>query len=198
MFRQVEPPRLRPARREDAPDLARLVDIAGEGLASYLWARGTRPGESAFDVGVRRAARDEGGFSWRNAVIAEVGDAVAGALIVYRIGETPKPLDDLPAMFRPLQALENQAPGTLYVNVLATYPDFRRRGVASRLLAEAEVRAGTAGLSLIVAEGNAPAIALYRAFGFAEAGRAPIVKEGWACASDSWVLMLKPLRATRA
>ena len=36
----------------------------------------------------------------------------------------------LPAMFRPLQALENRAPGTQYVNVLATYPAFRRRGVA--------------------------------------------------------------------
>ena len=41
-------------------------------------------------------------------------------------------------MFRPLQGLENRAPGTHYLNVLATYPAFRRRGVASRLLAEAE------------------------------------------------------------
>ena len=59
------------ARRgaSDAADLARLVDLAGEGLPSYLWARMAEPGEDAFAVGERRrAARDEGAFSWRNAV----------------------------------------------------------------------------------------------------------------------------------
>ena len=79
-------------------------------------------------VGARRAARDEGAFSWRNAVIAELGGAVAGGLVAYRIGPDPEPLDDVPPLFRPLQALENRALGTHYVNVLATYPEFRRRG----------------------------------------------------------------------
>jgi hypothetical protein len=37
---------LRPARREDAADLARLVDLAGEGLPSYLWAGMAEPGRS--------------------------------------------------------------------------------------------------------------------------------------------------------
>ena len=140
---------LRPARPGDAADLARLVELASEGLAGYLWARMAAPGEDA--AGRRRparAARDEGAFSWRNAVMAEIGGAVAGGLVTYRIGEAPEPLDALPAMFRPLQALENRAPGTQYVNVLATYPAFRRRGVARALLAEAErrgrARAGSA------------------------------------------------------
>ena len=89
-------------------------------------------------LGARRAARDEGAFSWRNAVMAEVGGR-------WRAGSSPtasatrrEPLDELPPMFRPLQALENRALGTHYVNVLATYPAFRRQGVATRLLAEAE------------------------------------------------------------
>ena len=47
-----------------------------------------------FAVGTRRAARDEGAFSWRNAVIAELGGAVAGGLVAYRIGDAPEPLDD--------------------------------------------------------------------------------------------------------
>jgi len=191
MYQPVEAPRLRPARREDAPDLARLVDLAGEGLPSYLWAGMAEPGESAFDVGVRRAARDEGAFTWRNAVIAEFAGRIAGALVAYPIGSTPAPLDDLPAMFRPLQALENRALGTLYVNVLATYEPYRRRGVASRLLAEAERMGGRGGLSLIVADRNPTARRLYEGFGFVEVAREPMVKDGWVTGAEAWLLMVR-------
>jgi ribosomal protein S18 acetylase RimI-like enzyme len=192
-----EPPRLRPARREDAPDLARLVDLASEGLASYLWAEIAEPGEAPFDVGVRRAERDAGAFSWRNAVIAELGGAVAGGLVTYGIGEAPEPPEEQPPMFRPLQALENRALGTLYVNVLATYPALRGRGVGSRLLAEAERQAGRRNLSLIVADRNLTARRLYEAFGFVEIAREPMVKDGWATASDAWVLMVRDAGASR-
>ena len=188
-----EAPTLRPARREDAADLARLVDLASEGLARHLWAQMAEPGEDVLDVGTRRAARDEGAFSWRNAVIAEIDGTAAGGLVAYRIGDAPEPLDELPALFRPLQALENRALGTHYVNVLATYPRFRRRGVASRLLAEAERQgAGARGLSLIVADRNLPARRLYTAFGFAEVASEPIVAEGWRAESRTWILMVKP------
>src|SRR5262245_41533083 len=56
---------------DDAPLLAELVNYAGEGLPLYLWSRMTEPGESAWDVGRRRAAREEGSFSYRNATIIE-------------------------------------------------------------------------------------------------------------------------------
>lgn len=192
MFMRLEAPRLRPARPGDAEDLARLADLAGEGLASALWAGMAEPGEAALDVGARRAAGKEGAFSWRNAVMAELDGRVAGALVAYHVRE-PEPLDRMPALVRPLQALENRAVGTLYLNVLATYPEFRCRGVASRLLAEAERWGrGSRGLSLIVADRNLAALRLYAAFGFVEAGREPMVKEGWTSASEAWVLMVKP------
>jgi ribosomal protein S18 acetylase RimI-like enzyme len=186
-------PRLRPARREDAGHLARLVELASEGLTSYLWAQMAEPGEDPFAFGARRAARDEGAFSWRNATIAELDGRVAGGLVTYRIGEEPEPLDELPPLFRPLQALENRALGTQYVNVLATYPELRRRGIATSLLAEAARRsAGAPGLSLIVADRNAGARRLYERSGFVQAAREAIVKEGWHCESEEWVLMLRP------
>lgn len=120
----LEPPStratIRPARREDAPDLARLVNLAGEGLPHYLWSRMAPKGEDVWRFGEMRAARDEGSFSWRNAWIAEADGHVAGSLIAYDIGPDPQPLDELPAMFRPLQALENLSPGTRYINVLAS------------------------------------------------------------------------------
>jgi ribosomal protein S18 acetylase RimI-like enzyme len=187
-------PELRPARRQDAADLARLAEIAGEGLPSYLWARTAAPGEDPFALGVARAARDEGDVSWRNAVIADIGGAVAGGLVTYRVKPTAEP-PDLPALVRPLADLEQQVPDTQYVNILAAYPAFRRRGVARRLLAEAERRgAGARGLSLIVAEDNANARRFYAALGFAEAGRAAMVKENWESASREWVLMRAPVR----
>jgi hypothetical protein len=64
--------RLRPATREDAELLARLIDIAGEGFGTYLWSQSAAPGETALDVGRRRAQREDGGFSYRNATLAEI------------------------------------------------------------------------------------------------------------------------------
>ncbi|MFO1208131.1 MAG: GNAT family N-acetyltransferase [Amaricoccus sp.] len=184
---------LRPARREDAADLARLGQLASGGLAGHLWARAAAPGEDPFAVGVARAARDEADFSWRNAVIAEAGGTVAGGLVIYRIAASDEPLDELSPIVRPLVALERRVPGTQYVNILATFPAFRRRGVATGLLAEARRRAaGGRGLSLIVADGNCDARRLYAAAGFVEAARAAMVKEDWESPSREWVLMVAP------
>jgi ribosomal protein S18 acetylase RimI-like enzyme len=170
--------------------------MAGEGLASYAWARMAAPGEDPWDVGARRAARNEGDFSWRNAVIAEVDGAVAAGLVTYRIADEPVALHELPPVFRPLQALENRALGTQYVNVLATYPAFRRRGIARRLLAEAERRAGEGrDLSIIVASANAPARRLYADVGYRGVAEEPVVVlDDWRCDSPAWVLMIKPAR----
>ena len=66
----MKPP-FRSARGEDAPLLAELVNYAGEGLPLYLWGKLAGPGQTAWDVGRQRAAREEGSFSWRNAVIIE-------------------------------------------------------------------------------------------------------------------------------
>lgn len=185
-------PHLRPARRGDAPDMARLGDLAGTGLSRYIWAQQAAPGEDPLTVGARRAARDEGAFSWTHAVIAELSDLTAGMLVTYVVGDEPEPVAELPPMFRPLQALENRVPGSLYVNMLATYPGFRRRGVATALLAEAERQAATTrGLSLVVADGNRDARRLYGAFGFAEVAEEPLVADGWETPSRAWILMVK-------
>ena len=69
---------VRPARIEDADLLAELVDYAGEGLPSYLWHKIAGPGETAQEVGRKRAARETGSFSYRNATMIEhAGRALA-------------------------------------------------------------------------------------------------------------------------
>jgi ribosomal protein S18 acetylase RimI-like enzyme len=189
-----EPVEVRPARPGDAADLARFVDLASGGLVREVWAGMAEPGEDLFALGARRAARGEGAFSWRNAAIAEVGGAVAGGLVTYRIADAPEPLDEVPPLFRPLQALENRALGTQYVNVLATYEPFRRRGVGRALLGEAERRGGAGrAMSLIVGDRNLGARRVYEAFGFRAAASEPVAATGgWTSASRNWVLMIRP------
>ena len=76
---------IRPATPSDAADLARLIDRAGEGLPSWLWARAAKQGDSPLAEGTRRAAREDGGFSYRNAHVGEVGGHIAGMLLGYRL-----------------------------------------------------------------------------------------------------------------
>lgn len=194
------PPPFFAASPDDADTLAQLVDMAGEGLPRYLWERMAGPGETAWDVGRARARRDEGAFSYRNAVTLRDGDdptgAVIAALIGYDIGDQPEPIGaDMLAMFVPLQQLENLAPGTWYVNVLATLPAHRGRGHGGRLLAFAEARAraaGRRGLSIIVDDSNDGARRLYERAGYRETARRAIVKEDWVNPGSDWVLLEKP------
>jgi hypothetical protein len=79
----------RPATLDDAAVLAELINYAGEGMPLYLWGEMVQPGEAAWDVGRRRAAREQGSFSYRNATIIEHNGQCAGCLIGYEIPDNP-------------------------------------------------------------------------------------------------------------
>jgi ribosomal protein S18 acetylase RimI-like enzyme len=187
---------LRNARIEDAVALAELTNLAGEGLPLYLWQKLAAAGETAWEVGLRRARREEGSFSYRNATVAEIGGKIAACLIGYPLPEAPQAIDyaSMPAMFVPLQELENLGPGSWYVNVLATYPPQRGKGIGSRLLDFAETlaaRTARRGMSIIVSDDNKGARRLYRRRGYAERASRPMVKEGWESRGENWLLLVK-------
>ncbi|HEY7457175.1 MAG TPA: GNAT family N-acetyltransferase [Xanthobacteraceae bacterium] len=189
---------LRRARKDDAATLARLIDIAGEGFGSFLWAQSAGPGETALDVGTRRAQREEGGFSYRNATLAEIGGSVAGLLLGYRLADPYDAGDvgSLPPTVRPLIELEAKAPGSWYVNALAAFPQYRGKVVGTRLLVEAERLARETrapALSLIVADQNEGAKRLYLRTGYGVVARRPLVPfPGYAHTGD-WLLMTKTI-----
>lgn len=187
----------RKGRPDDAPALAELVNYAGDGLPLHLWEQMREPGESAWDVGRRRAGRSEGSFSYSNAVVLDADDKTAACLIGYPLSSEPEPVDDtMPAMFVPLQELENEAPDTWYVNVLAAYPDYRGKGFGGSLLGLADEIAawkGKGGLSVIVADANKGARRLYERCGFTERATRPMVKGGWRGKGENWVLLTKSL-----
>jgi ribosomal protein S18 acetylase RimI-like enzyme len=189
----------RPATRADAAELAELANFAGEGLPLYLWERMKAPGETAWEHGRGRAERETGSFSYRNAVIGEIGGKCAACLIGYSQPDEPEPIDydTMPPMFVPLQELENLAPGTWYVNVLAAYPEYRNLGFGTRLLGIAEDIASEnrkTGLSIIVSDANHGARRLYLRCGYREAGERRKIKESWENEGRSWVLLTKGIR----
>lgn len=191
----LEPP-FRPASREDAPALAELVNMAGEDLPFYLWTGMAEAGEDPWCVGRRRALRETGSFSYRNAVVLEKGGRAIGCLIGYPLPDAPEPINwsEMPAMFVPLQELENLAPSTWYVNVLAIHPEYRGRGNGRRLLALADRIAAAAartGLGIIVSDANVGARRLYERHGCQEIAKRTMVKDGWVNAGRNWVLLVK-------
>lgn len=185
----------RPATKADAPALAELVNYAGEGLPLYLWTRLAGDSEDPWVIGRARAAREEGAFSYRNATVIEADGKCAGCLIGYEIPEVPKPVPaDMPAMFVPFQELENLAPGTWYINVIAVQPKFRNRGIGAKLIALAEEtgrRAGKRGMSLIVADKNFGARRLYERSGYSLRAIRKLVLEGWDTPNEAGLLLVK-------
>lgn len=193
----LKPPH-RWATLDDAGVMAQLVNMAGEGMPLYLWENMSEGGGSPWDVGRERARRESGGFSYRNTVLREAGGDVAAGLVGYPLPDRVEPVDydDMPAMFVPLQQLEDLAPGTWYVNVLTTLPEHRGRGFGAALLGVAEqvaVETNKRGLSIIVSDANTGARRLYGRTGYTERARRPMVKEGWENAGENWLLLIKQL-----
>jgi ribosomal protein S18 acetylase RimI-like enzyme len=189
----LEPP-MRLATAADAAELADLVNFAGEGLPLYLWTGLAAAGQDPWEVG--RARQAEKALQGQ-IVVADLGRGAVASLTGYAIGAEPTEIgEDLPALFRPLQALENRALESWYINVLACYPAHRGQGIGSTLLALADDIGRSDGLrrmSVIVANNNSGARRLYERHGYGEGATAPCVREGWQTATESWILLMKSL-----
>jgi ribosomal protein S18 acetylase RimI-like enzyme len=191
-------PTFRPAIKADASALAVLVDIAGEGMPAYMWGTLKASGQSVLEFGRERAARETGDFSWRNAVVAEIDGEIAASLVGFRLDDPYDlgVLDDMPEIVRPLVKLEAKAPGSWYVNVLATFPEFRRLGIGRQLLEIAERmgrEAAAPSLSVIVGTWNQAAARLYTRAGYAALASLPAIHPPGFPHQGDWVLMVRSL-----
>jgi ribosomal protein S18 acetylase RimI-like enzyme len=188
---------IRKATAADAGHLVQFINMAADDLPLHFWKKSVGPGGDPFAYGRERAARDSGNFSFSNAWMAEVDGVVAAGLLGYPAEVEPAPIDpDVPPVFVPLLELEALAPGSWYLNVLATYDAFRGRGCGSALLAHAEGVARGLGhdrISLIAADTHRAALRLYQAKGFAEMARRSVVKDDWAVDATEWILFTRPV-----
>ncbi|NIY76084.1 GNAT family N-acetyltransferase [Thalassospira sp. HF15] len=189
---------LRKATRNDADHMAKLINLAGEGLPVYLWQEMIEGDETAWDVGRRRALREEGGFSYHNTRFAFGENQIMGAIIAYAQPDHFDPIDpaEIPAMFVPILELESLAPGSWYINVLAVYPPFHNRGIGSFLVRAAEEdarKAGKTSVSIIASDGNPGAVRLYERLGYTACASRKMVKEGWENPGENWILLIKEI-----
>jgi len=148
--------------------------------------------------------------------VAEVDGELAGVMASFPVSEgderarrfvsltAPRvPPWRWPALLRHLRAAASVSPhpppSMLYVDALAVDPAFRRRGVASALLAHAEAAAAAApelhGVALDTGLQNEPARALYAATGYREREirRAPSAAAAAAIGGPGFVSYLKRL-----
>ncbi len=189
---------LRPATREDAVDLAILMDMASRGLVSWLWSTIAEPGQSALEVGRERLRdRDDLPSHFSRWTVAEQDGAIAGGFAGYVV---PDPYDagdvsDLPDVYRPLLELEALAAGSWFLMAIAVYSDFRRQGLGSAMLDAAANTARNSGaeyLMLTVSTTNENALQLYRKHGFIEVARRKAISVPGSGEMGEWVLVKRP------
>ncbi len=171
-------PLIRHADPSDAECLAKLINLAGEGIPNWLWTRACIEGQTPLEIGTLRAKRETGGFSYTNALVTEPSGYPAGMVLSYAITEAPaENPDDLPAPIAPFVALEKLSVGTWFINALAVFAEAQRQGLGSQLLTAAEHLAQANGIdrmSIQVYAQNIGAVRLYERLGYTRAASAPV------------------------
>jgi len=162
---------IRRAFKSDVDDIARLALIAGEGIPAWFWAQSSTEGQSVEEAGAMKLLSETENFSYHNAHVAEVDGKIAGMMLAYRLpdADTAEDLDDLPAFIRPLVELEQCVPASFYINMIATYPQFRNRSIGTKLIGIVDGLAANAGCtvaSIEVFDQNEGALRLYQRLGF--------------------------------
>lgn len=161
---------IRQADASDAESLARLINLAGEGIPNWLWARACVEGQTPLDIGIERARRTQGGFSYTNALVAEPHGYPIGMVLSYAITAAPtENPNDLPAPIAPFVALEKLSVDTWFINALAVFAEGQNRGIGSQLLTAAEELAQAKGfqkMSIQVYGQNSGAVRLYERHGY--------------------------------
>ncbi|MDJ0824536.1 MAG: GNAT family N-acetyltransferase [Rhodobacter sp.] len=189
--------RIRAATLGDADLLVRCIDLASEGVLPAIWAEMAPAGVDPMQVGQATVLAEEGQFSHRFAHVIEADAAPAGAMISLQLpAVSPPPDPEVPEIFRPIEALEHQAPEYWYINVVAVLPEAQGRGLGAALLRHAEAlarEAGAPGVALIVAASNEGAMRFYRRLGFSETARCPFDVTVFGMAPTEAVLMTKSL-----
>ncbi len=156
-------------------DIARLIMLAmSDDCCRYLAGDGHTLDD--FRRMMERLVRmDDSQYSWRNALVALNGDgSVAGACVAYDGADLHRLRQRFfeaasESLQRDFTGIDDETfPGEYYIDSLAVYPQFRRRGIAAALLKAMSQRAFAIGLpaALLVDKQNPNAERLYSSLGF--------------------------------
>jgi ribosomal protein S18 acetylase RimI-like enzyme len=166
---------IRDARKEEAIELAVLVNHAGrgpnnKGLDFVGWSLAAKEGEGPYEYGGRIIASEEGKYSYLNMRVIEANGKVAALSLCFEVFErTEEEMKLIPEEFRIFKELTNTIAGKFYLDSLAALPEFRGNGFGKLILEDSILRAKNAGYDevyLIVFEQNKKALGLYEKAGF--------------------------------
>lgn len=148
------------------------------GIPNWLWVRACVEGQHPLEVGMERAKRTSGGFSYTNALAADRNGQAIGMVLSYAITDAPTDNpEDLPGPIAPFVALEKLSVETWFINALAVFGNEQNQGVGARLLLAVEDLARANGLSemsIQVYRQNAGAVRLYERHGYEWAASEPV------------------------
>lgn len=162
-------------RAGDAAELAVIVDLSSHSFATWLWLGATEAGEAdtAMEFGRSWLADDDQLGGWRDAVIAEADDDIAGAAIGYALEEDILAVVPAQEALVPLVDLQKPLAGHWFIDSVGVYRRHRRKGVARRLVESEIGRAAGRPVSLAITESyNEAARSLYESLGFSGGGAA--------------------------
>ena len=174
---------IQPANPSHAADIAQLIMTAMTDDCCQYLAGENHTLDDFYHMMVSLVLMDDSQYSWRNAFVALDDDAVdgnidyapvAGVIVGYDGGE----LHRLRRRFQEAalkhlgmdysQMHDETEPGEYYIDSLAVYPEYRKRGIASALLRHIANHAATLHLpaALLVDKDNPQAERLYTSLGF--------------------------------
>lgn len=173
-------------------DIARLYQMAADGVADYVWTKIDAENPDILAVGAQRYAREGVAFSYQNCDVLIIDEQVVGMIMAFPMRVDPDYEED-DEVLRPYAILEQD--NSLYISGVAILPEFRGRGYGQQLMQLAEQRASEQALntlSLIVFEDN-PARQLYESLGYREVMREAVVEHPLIQHTGFAVLMVKQL-----
>jgi ribosomal protein S18 acetylase RimI-like enzyme len=190
---------LRRARQRESVELAALMDVASGGLASRIWRNLSGTDASPAEIG-RARIRDMKGLPshFSNWFVIARDAEICGACAGYML---PDPYDagdlaGVPEAYAPVLELEALATGSWYLMSLAVYPEFRRQGFGTALLARAEQvahKSGAPRIALTASSKNEAALSLYALAGYSEMARRSRDPSGRIGLEGEWLLLAKNL-----
>ena len=190
---------IRPAQIADIPHLAYAFLEATGGLAEAVY-EDVIPGRSASLIVEHLFSRPNVTTAFANCSVAENEERVLGSIHAFpmdAMGDGPAdPLvpGDRQYLYEPFEHMH--AEGSYYIMAVAVYAEFRGSGIGKRLMAEAEKAAKAKGFtetSLNVFSENRGAVRLYKALGYRERARQPVVGHDKIRYGGDYLLMTRVL-----
>ena len=163
----------RDGRNEDCAILAKLINIASEGIIEYLF-HDLIPDMTSVQMVAHNLSAENSFYSYKNAIVAEYNQNLIGASLSYpsRFHQITEEMRN----FLPEDRLEHfksfyasRVEDSLLLNALCVDKRFRGKGIGTKLIALTKKKAkkdGFKSLSLMVLADNADAHRLYARCGF--------------------------------